>query len=55
MVAWRGWRFKNYLLSFFGFGYDASKDHSCIGYCNDLDCTKNVILHILKHIMPIKQ
>lgn len=42
ITAWRGWRFiKNYILSFFGYGYDASKDHSCIGYCNDLDCLKD--------------
>ena len=38
ITAWRGWRFiKNYVLSFFGYGYDASKDHSCVGYCDDLD------------------
>ena len=38
ITAWRGWRFiKNYILSFFGYGYDASKDHSCVGYCDDLD------------------
>ena len=36
--VWRGWRFfKNYLLSFVGYGYDSSKDHSCDNYCKDMD------------------
>lgn len=38
ITAWRGWRFfKNYFLSFVGYGYDASQDHSCIGYVKDSD------------------
>jgi len=38
ITAWRGWRFfKNYFLSFVGYGYDASSDHSCIGYVNDME------------------
>ena len=38
ITAWRSWRFfKNYMLSFVGYGYDASKDHSCQGYVDDLD------------------
>ena len=38
ITAWRGWRFfKNYFLSFIGYGYDASQDHSCEGYVRDLD------------------
>ena len=37
ITVWRGWRFfKNYMLSFLGFGYDASQDHNCDGYCEDL-------------------
>ena len=39
--VWRGWRFiKNYILSFFGYGYDSSKDHSCSEYIKDLDILK---------------
>lgn len=35
--VWRGWHFfKNYILSFFGFGYDASQDHNCQGYIKDM-------------------
>jgi hypothetical protein len=35
--VWRGWRFiKNYILSFIGYGYDASKDHCCEGYYRDI-------------------
>ena len=42
ITVWRGWRFfKNYLLSFFGYGYDASKDHSCSGYVRDLEYLDN--------------
>ena len=38
ITAWRGWRFfKNYFLSFIGYGYDASQDHSCEGYVRDLE------------------
>jgi hypothetical protein len=38
ITAWRGWRFiKNYLLSFIGYGYDASNDHSCDVYIHDLE------------------
>ena len=38
ITGWRGWKFiKNYVLSFFGYGYDASKDHSCAEYIHDLD------------------
>ena len=42
ITVWRGWRFiKNYILSFFGYGYDASKDHSCDGYVKDLEYLKD--------------
>lgn len=35
--VWRSWRFfKNCFLSLFGYGYNASKDHSCEEYCKDL-------------------
>ena len=38
ITAWRGWRFfKNYFLSFVGYGYDAVKDHSCEEYLRDLN------------------
>ena len=36
--VWRSWRFiKNYIKSFFGYGYNAIKDHSCKGYADDID------------------
>ena len=42
ITVWRGWRFfKNYMLSFLGLGYDASQDHSCDGYCEDLKYLEN--------------
>ena len=42
ITVWRGWRFfKNYILSFIGYGYDASKDHSCDGYVRDMDILEN--------------
>lgn len=38
ITVWRGWRFfKNYMLSFFGLGYNAADDHSCDGYCRDIE------------------
>lgn len=42
ITVWRGWRFfKNYVLSFLGLGYDASQDHNCDGYCEDLKYLEN--------------
>uniref|UniRef100_A0A6C0IVH8 Fungal lipase-type domain-containing protein n=1 Tax=viral metagenome TaxID=1070528 RepID=A0A6C0IVH8_9ZZZZ len=38
ILPWRFWRFcKNYILSFIGFGYDASEDHSCSEYLKKLN------------------
>ena len=47
ITVWRGWRFmKNYLLSFLGLGYDASQDHSCEGYCKDIEYLEDDLSNI---------